>query len=115
MHSKLKQAYRAEIQTAAQHYQQQDWQSCFYHLENAHILGQSNTLAHTYSHWWMLKLAFRTRHFKGLFGQSIRLIASIFITRLWIPVGNTGGSNVSAFKPMPIRKELEIYFADGRD
>jgi len=115
MHSKLKQAYQAEIQTAVQYYRRQEWQACFYHLENAHVLGQRSTLAHVYSHWWMLKLALKTGQIKGVLGQTIRLLASIFISRLWVPVGNTGGSNVSAFKPMPIREELEIYFSAERE
>jgi len=28
----------------------------------------------------------------------------------WVPIGNTGGANVSALKPMPIPADLAEYF-----
>ena len=63
----------------------------FAHLERAHVLGQPSTREHTRVHWAMLMWAWRHRDPKEFFGQVIRL---------------TGGSNVSAVKPMPIDPEL---------
>ena len=39
-------------------------------------------------------------------GQAWRLPGALLKTWLWVPVGNTGGTSVSGFKPMPIPEEL---------
>ena len=86
-----------------------DWQTAFYYLENAHVLGQPSTRRHTLSHWWMLKVAIKRHDLSEVLGQTMRILASLLFSRLWVPVGNTGGANVSAVKPMPIRPELNQY------
>lgn len=83
----------------------------FYHLENAHILGQKHLYRHILSHFWMLIHGIKTKNIKGVFGQITRIIASIFLTNIWVPKGNTGGTNISPIKPIPIRKELKKYFS----
>ena len=87
-----------------------EFKSAFYHFENAHILGQKNTYRHTLSHFWMLVVGLKTQNLKEISGQIIRIIASIIITPFWIPTGNSGGTNISAIKSIPIRKELEKFF-----
>ena len=47
-------------------------------------------------------------------GQVTRIVAALVITRIWVPVGNTGGSNVSATKPMPIPENLRGMLEDER-
>ncbi len=103
-------AFKYQIEIAKELYNRNKFEQAFYHLENAHVLGQTNTFKHSLSHYWMLKLALKRKSIKEIFGQTIRIIASIAKTWLWVPLGNTGGTNVSAIKPMPIRKELEKYF-----
>jgi hypothetical protein len=82
----------------------------FYHFENAHILGQKHLIRHTVSHYWMLIFGIRYRKVKEIIGQVVRIIASLLFTLVWVPKGNTGGTNISPIKIMPIRKELKKYF-----
>lgn len=81
----------------------------FYHLENAHILGQKHIYRHTVSHYWMLIFGLKTKNYKETIGQFFRIIASIIFTLIWVPTGNTGGTNISPLKPIPIREELEKF------
>lgn len=82
----------------------------FYHLENAHILGQKHLYRHTISHYWMLVYGIKSKNFTEIVGQFLRIIASLIFTIFWVPKGNTGGTNVSPLKIIPIRKELKKYF-----
>jgi hypothetical protein len=78
------------------------------HLENAHILGQSFPIEHTYTHWLMLKFGFKIKDRKEILGQIPRLLVGgvkSFVGK--IPVGNTGGANVSALRPMEIPEHLK--------
>ena len=77
------------------------------HLERAHVLGQRRTLLHMRSHWAMLTLAWHQRDVRELLGQAPRLLAALLFTSVWVPEGNTGGTNVSAFRKMPIPQELQ--------
>jgi hypothetical protein len=79
----------------------------FRHLERAHILGQASTREHVRVHWRMLCWAWQHRDRRELFGQSFRLVGAATKTFIgMVPTGNTGGANVSGFKPMPIDPEL---------
>lgn len=75
----------------------------FEHLENAHILGQESTFWHAKVHVLMLVWAVRNSKLKECFGQLFRLAGALVATPIGlIPKGNTGGTNVSPFKTMPI-------------
>jgi hypothetical protein len=76
-------------------------------LEAAHIVGQRVTRLHATTHLSMLGLAWRTRDTRELFGQSTRLLASIVVTWIWVPIGNTGRANISALKSAPVPRDLE--------
>jgi hypothetical protein len=78
----------------------------FHHLERAHILSQRHTLAHVRSHLRMWSWAWRQRQPRELLGQATRILAAALFSRIWVPEGNTGGSNVSAIQPMPIPADL---------
>ena len=80
--------------------------AAFGHLERAHILSQRYTIAHVRSHLRMWAWAWRQRHWRELTGQSIRILAAAMFSRIWVPEGNTGGANVSAFRTMPIPDDL---------
>ncbi len=110
MNQRMQQAYDAELSRARSAMGVAAWGRAFYHLENAHVLGQKSARCHTLSHWWMLRWSLRTHNYRELVGQIPRIGASLLFSKIWVPVGNTGGSNVSAFRPMPIRQELEQYF-----
>ncbi len=76
-------------------------------LERAHILSHPYLPLHVANHWAMLKFAFETRDAKEAIGQMTRLaLAPLGALTGRIPIGNTGRSNVSAFKTMPIPDDL---------
>lgn len=78
----------------------------FKFLEDAHVLGQQSTYLHTLVHWRMFIYGWRQRAPREMLGQCMRLVGALTKTAFGLlPTGNTGGSNVSAFKPMPISKE----------
>lgn len=83
----------------------------WYHLERAHIIGQSYPLEHSYAHWLMLKFGFRIKDLKEILGQIPRLLVGgvkSFVGK--IPVGNTGGANVRPLRPMPIPEDIQALF-----
>ncbi|WP_260681493.1 DUF3703 domain-containing protein [Aliiglaciecola sp. M165] len=83
-----------------------DVQAEFKYLEDAHVIGQQSTFYHTLIHWRMLQYGLRNRRPKEVLGQIIRLVGALTKTAIGLlPMGNTGGANVSAFKPMPLSEE----------
>ncbi|WP_256259859.1 DUF3703 domain-containing protein [Winogradskyella luteola] len=107
---KLKQEFYHQLDLAKAELKLKNYSKSFYHLESAHILGQNHIARHTVSHLWMLYYGIKTKNVKEITGQILRILASLLFTLIWVPFGNTGGSNVSAIKPMPIRKELQKFF-----
>ena len=78
------------------------------HLERAHVLSQPMAVAHVRTHVAMLGYGLRHRDGREIVGQLVRLVVAAPGT--WTgryPVGNTGGANVSALKPMPIPDDLQ--------
>ena len=85
-----------------------DYHSAFYHLERAHVLGQTSTYQHTLIHWRMFKLAIKQHSPREIWGQIIRIVGASTKTPFGIyPKGNTGGANVWFFKPMPVPDDLQ--------
>lgn len=111
MKPNAKAAYRHEMGLARTQYVRGDLARAVYHLERAHILGQRYFWAHAISHVWMLRIAWRRNDQREVFGQVMRFVATIpgYIFG-WVPVGNTGGANVSPIQPMPIPSDLLPYF-----
>lgn len=78
------------------------------HLERAHVLSQPMAGPHVRTHVAMLGYGLRHRDGREIVGQLVRLVVAAPGT--WTgryPVGNTGGANVSALKPMPIPDDLQ--------
>src|SRR3954462_9086843 len=78
------------------------------HLERAHVLSQPMAGRHVRTHVAMLGYGLRRRDRGEIIGQLVRLVVAAPGT--WTgryPVGNTGGANVSALKPMPIPGDLQ--------
>ena len=106
-------AFDNEIALAKQHIAGNELDAGFAHLERAHVIGQAFVGPHARSHWLMLKIEFRRKRATAALGQVLRIILGIIGSAVGIvPVGNTGGSNVSMFKRMPIAPELQ-NFIDG--
>ena len=93
--------------------EQNEITNSFSHFERAHILGQSYIIPHTSSHWWMFKIGLRKKDIRAIIGQLFRMIASIVMSRLWVPAGNTGGTNVSPLKQMPLPADLQKIFDES--
>ena len=106
----LKTEFYHQLKLGKEVLKKNNFQVSFYHLENAHILGQKHLIRHTISHYYMLVFGIKTKSIKEIFGQITRIIASLLFTLIWVPKGNTGGANISPIKIMPIRKELKKYF-----
>ncbi len=80
----------------------------FRHLERAHVLGQASTVEHVRVHWRMLRWGLRQRRPREVAGQVLRVVGAASKTALgWVPTGNTGGADVSPFRPMPIAPDLQ--------
>lgn len=84
-------------------------ETCFHHLERAHVLGQASTVQHVRVHVQMLAWAIRHGRVREMMGKVLRIVGAATKTALgWIPTGNTGGSNISPFKPLPISPDLQV-------
>lgn len=84
-----------------------DASAAFHHLERAHVLGQRSTVQHVRVHIAMLVWGLRNHKAREVFGQFTRVTGAA--TKTWlgfVPQGNTGGANVSPFKPMAIPDDL---------
>ena len=107
MHEELRQAYDREMQSATECYDGGNLEKAFFHLERAHILGQSFAFPHARTHWWMLKVGWKRRDFTEVTGQVVRILGAVLFSRVWVPVGNTGGAHVPPFTSMPIPEEFQ--------
>ena len=103
----VRDAFELEWQAAAAARRAGDLDRAFGHLERAHILGQRRTWLHVRSHVGMWRVGWQRGDARELFGQSTRMLAALLFSRIWIPVGNTGGANVSAMQPMPVPADLQ--------
>ncbi len=73
MNEKLKNHFRDEIGKALMLIERKEYVRAFVFLERAHILGQRFVMAHTISHWYMLKVGWLKKDLKEVMGQLIRL------------------------------------------
>jgi len=88
----------------------------FTHLENAHVIGQESTYWHVRVHFLMMLWGIEQKDISEIFGQVIRIIgAAAFTAVRGVPVGNTGGSNVSPIKAMPIKSEHAEIIAKAKE
>ena len=106
MSPRLKEAYEIALHEARRLTAVGDLSGAFGHLERAHVLGQRSTGAHVRAHCRMLHIGLRRKDLKEMRGQIVRILGAALLTRIWVPDGNTGGANVSAFKVMPIPPDL---------
>ena len=92
-----------------------DPSTAFAHLERAHILSQYLTRDHVRVHRAMLRWGVAQRDMREVAGQVLRIFAAATKTALgWVPVGNTGGANVSPIEPMPLPADLAAIIAQNR-
>ena len=92
-----------------------DYNTAFKFLERAHVLGQPSTYQHVRIHFKMLLLAMRHHKLRESLGQILRIGGAATKTAVGlIPEGNTGGSNISPFKPLPIPTDLASLLQQAR-
>src|SRR4029079_11232180 len=83
------------------------------HLERAHVLGQKSVRAHVRVHWLMLRVEFSRRNFAAVWGQAVRILLGAMGSAVgFVPIGNTGGTDISMFKRLPIDPVLARLMAD---
>ncbi len=108
MHRRLRDAFELEMAQARAHLAAGDDDAAFRAFERAHVLGQRWVVPHTRSHLGMLRVGWRRRDAREILGQLARIPGGIVGSAIGvIPVGNTGGANVSAFRPMAIPDDLQ--------
>ncbi len=106
----------AELQSAAQSMADGQAEIAFRCLERAHVLGQSATAQHVRVHWQMLRWGLAQRNLKEVFGQLFRLAGAATKTAFGlVPEGNTGGTNVSPFRPLPIPAALAEHIKNAKN
>jgi hypothetical protein len=83
-------------------------EASFPHLERAHVIGQAFVVPHVTWHWLMLRVELRSRRVMAALGQAVRIVLGMLGSAVGVvPVGNTGGTDISMFKRMPIEPELQ--------
>ena len=108
----LQLAIEQAFQQARQAIQERRSTDAFQWLERTHILTQRHPVLHARSHWLMLKLGWQTGDYREVAGQIPRIFAALLFSKIWVPIGNTGRSRISAFKPMPVPEELQTLLAN---
>ena len=104
-----------ELEHAAAAERQGEPNLAFHHLERAHVLGQAATREHVRTHWAMLLWGVRRRRLREVAGQVLRIVGAATKTAFGlVPLGNTGGSNVSPFRRLPIPIELQSIIDEAR-
>lgn len=116
MNKKLKVSFNNELVKAKSFIKAKQFDHAFMHLERAHILGQRFVVPHSLSHFYMLKVALHKRDLKEIVGQIFRLPIGVLGSLIGVvPTGNTGRSNISAFKQMDIAQELIELMEDENE
>jgi len=111
----LRDAWSEELGAARDAKQHHDFPNEWSHLQRAHVLSQPMAGPHLKTHVAMLGCALRQRDAHEVAGQLFRLLVAA--PGSWTgryPVGNTGGSDVSAFRTMAIPDDLKAVL-DGAD
>lgn len=106
MRSELKAALQHELNASRELENAGDLDAAFGHLERAHILSQRLALTHAGVHLRMFRLGWKRRDLREVLGQPTRIVAALLFSRFWVPLGNTGGANVSALRSMPLPDDL---------
>ncbi len=106
--TRIRPSVQAELDAADAAEARGDFHTAFEHLQRAHVLGQASTQLHVRIHWRMFGFAMRNRLRGEAFGQLWRTAAAAVFTALrLVPKGNTGGSDVSGFRALPVAPDLQ--------
>ena len=115
MNSRQHEAFEKEIASARERMRQDGLDLAMTHLERAHVLGQQHVVPHVLSHWLMLTVAVHRREPAAVLGQAARIVLGAVGSLVGsVPTGNTGGTNISMFRRLPIEPEL-LRLMEDRD
>ena len=104
-------AIEREMAEAQRLYRAEQLDQAFKHLETAHVLGQRHVMPHVQTHWLMLKIGLRRRSVTEVLGQAVRIVLGALGSAIGVvPVGNTGGTNISMFQRLPIAPDISHIF-----
>ena len=113
MNARQRLAFAGEIARSRELILAGDPERAFRHLERAHVIGQTFVGAHAKTHWLMLTLEIRRRRMTAAFGQAVRLVLGVIGSAVGVvPIGNTGGTDISMFKRLPIAPDLQEIIDD---
>lgn len=113
MHAKLKDAFEGEMMAAVRHLEKCRLAPAFFHAQRAHLLGQMYVLPHVRVHWLMLRIGFARRAPGEIVGQVVRILLGAIGSAIGrVPVGNTGGSDLSMFQRLPLDPALSKIIND---
>lgn len=112
MGHRVNNAFEEELKRARGFRQTGDSARAWLYLERAHILGQRSTRLHVRAHLQMLRHAWQRQDTREVIGQLTRIVGAALFSRIWIPEGNTGGANISAFRSLPIPPDLQQILDD---
>ncbi len=105
----------AELREAWRAVRRNEFAAGFRHLERAHVMGQASTYQHVRVHLHMLAWGLRTRDVRETAGQLLRIVGAATKTPFGlVPTGNTGGADISPFKPLPIPADLAKIIREAR-
>ena len=114
-YERIKPYWDLEVDAASRAEAKGDPHLAFAHLERAHILGQNSTWLHTQTHILMMRWGWRQPSSREVAGQLFRFFGAATKTAFGlIPAGNTGGTDVSPFRTMPIPADLQILMSAAR-
>lgn len=113
MHSRQAIAYARELDLARALLARGELDAAHSHLERAHVIGQAHAGAHMRVHARMLALEWRRRRPLAVLGQAVRIVLGGLGSAVGVvPTGNTGGSDISMFKRLPVAPELQALIDD---
>ena len=101
-------AFSSEIAQAKRLIASGEVDEAFAHLERAHVIGQAFVIPHVTSQWLRFRIEVKRRRLPAVLGQLIRIALGALGSAVGVvPTGNTGGTDISMFKRMPIAPELQ--------
>jgi Protein of unknown function (DUF3703) len=107
MSLRQRQAFARELGLGRSELRAGAFESARHHLERAHVLGQREVVPHVHAHLLLLELELRQHQPRAALGQVVRIALGALGSALGrVPTGNTGGSDVSMFRLMPIPADL---------
>lgn len=101
--------FEVELQRAKTAVAEQDFEPAWIALQRAHILGQTDAIAHTIAHWKMLKLAWKQQDFQEVAGQLLPTLLAIPLTLLFGPMRalRGGKANVKDSEKISISEDIQ--------